>query len=84
MKKMTGVYAAQISSEIATTAVVVVFKIHRVLRSTERLENTVSSATDLLDVSHRVIRLFALCKVSGDVANEVRPTTTVYNIMHNN
>lgn len=72
-------FGAQILSEIAVTAATTVFKIHRALRSTERSQNTITSATataaaaaDLLDALHRGLRLFALCKVSGDVAKEVR------------
>lgn len=70
----TGAYGAQILAEIAASAVATVFKIHRALRSTERSENTVTSlaaAADLSDVLHRALRLFALCKVSGDVTREV-------------
>jgi len=59
---------AEMLSEIAATAVATVFNIHRVLRSTERFSDAVA---DLLDVFHHVLRLFALCKVSGDVAKEV-------------
>jgi len=70
---------AEILTEIAMTAVTTVFKIHRALRSTERFEDIVTSvaAADLLDVLHRVLRLFALCKVSGDVAKEVQIHATV-------
>lgn len=76
MGKATGAYGAEILSEIAAAAVATVFKIHRALRSTERSENTVapasaSAAADLSDVLHRALRLFALCKVSGDVTREV-------------
>lgn len=69
-----GVYGVEILSEIVMTAIVTVFKIYRVLHSsTDRFENTVTqeSAADLLDVLNRVLRLFALCKVSGDVTKEV-------------
>lgn len=73
--KATGAYGAQILAEIAAAAVAAVFKSHRALRPTtaDGSENTVTSspAADLSDVLHRALRLFALCKVSGDVTREV-------------
>lgn len=73
--RMTGgISGLELLSEIAMTAIVAVFKIHHALRSTtDRFENTVTpeSAADLLDVLNRVLRLFALCKVSGDIAQKV-------------
>ncbi|KAE9523844.1 hypothetical protein AGLY_015732 [Aphis glycines] len=63
-------YGAQILMVIGTTAAAAVFEVHRALLSTERS----GPAADLLDVLQRFLRLFALCKVSGDVgkmANEI-------------
>jgi len=65
-----GAFGAQILLEIGTTAAVTVFEVHRALLSAERS----GPAADLLDVSQRFLRLFALCKVSGDIAKEVSKT----------
>jgi len=65
-----GAFGAQILMEIGTTAAATVFEVHRVLLSAERS----GPAADLLDVSQRFLRLFVLCKVSGDVAKEVSKT----------
>lgn len=70
--KTTGgrAFEVQILLEIGTTAAVAVFEVHRVLLSAERS----GPSADLLDVSQRFLRLFALCKVSGDVAKEASKT----------
>lgn len=60
-------YSVQILMVIGTTAAAAVFEVHRVLLSAERSE----PAADLLDVLQRFLRLFALCKVSGDVGKVV-------------
>ncbi|KAF0760062.1 Sodium/hydrogen exchanger [Aphis craccivora] len=60
-------YGAQILMVIGTTAAAAVFEVHRALLSTERSR----PAADLLDVLQRFLRLFALCKVSGDVGKVV-------------
>lgn len=65
-----GAFGAQILMEIGTTAAATVFEVHRSLLSAERS----GPVADLLDVSQRFLRLFALCKVSGDVAKEVSKT----------
>jgi len=72
--KMTsgGVYSAQILMEIGITAAAAVFEVHRALLSTERFE----PVADLLDVLQRFLRLFALCKVSGDVTKAVSKIRT--------
>lgn len=78
MSKTVGgpAFGIQVLSAIAMTAVTAVFKTHRALRSTELSENaTVTPPTtvaDLLDTLHRALRLFALCKISGDMTKEVR------------
>ncbi|XP_029345495.1 uncharacterized protein LOC115034080 isoform X1 [Acyrthosiphon pisum] len=59
--------------EIGTTAAATVFEVHRALLSAERS----GPAADLLDVSQRFLRLFALCKVSGDVAEEANKLVTI-------
>ncbi|XP_025198290.1 uncharacterized protein LOC112596720 [Melanaphis sacchari] len=79
-----GAYGAQILLEIATTAAAAVFEVHRALLSTEHS----GPAADLLDVLQRFLRLFALCKVSGDVAKaaneigtillDINPSTNTY------
>lgn len=67
-----GAFGAQVLSEITATAITTVYKIHSVLRSSsDNTKTALSMAADLLVVLHRVLRLFALCKVSGDVAKEV-------------
>jgi len=65
-----GEFGAQILMEIGTTAAATVFEVHRALLSAE----SSGPAADLLDVSQRFLRLFALCKVSSDVAKEVSKT----------
>lgn len=67
-----GVYSAQILMEIGITAAAAVFEVHRALLSTERFE----PVADLLDVLQRFLRLFALCKVSGDVTKAVSKIRT--------
>eukprot|EP00102_Acyrthosiphon_pisum_P021313 XP_016658523.1 PREDICTED: uncharacterized protein LOC107883307 [Acyrthosiphon pisum] len=68
-----GAFGAQILMEIGTTAAATVFEVHRALLSAERS----GPAADLLDVSQRFLRLFALCKVSGDVAEEANKLVTI-------
>ncbi|KAL4107798.1 hypothetical protein QTP88_018088 [Uroleucon formosanum] len=68
-----GAFGAQILLEIGTTAATTVFEVHRLLLSTERS----SPAADLLDVTQRFLRLFALCKVSGNVAKEANKLVTI-------
>lgn len=78
VKMTSGVaFGSQILSEIVTTAAAMVFQVHRALLSTEDS----GPAADLLDVLHRFLRLFGLCKVSGDIAKEVsiRPLSNNYN-----
>jgi len=62
-----GAFGAQILLEIGTTAATAVFEVRRVLLSVE----SSGPVADLLDVTQRFLRLFALCKVSGDVSKEV-------------